>query len=110
MSETLYRSNKSVPDRVDRAWHAGYVAGTQAWKRIALVELAAAAWLLFRRRRTPTMVKVALFYGLLLAALAAFAALVLASLVILVLIVRVGVRHRRFHRPVVAKLVDPDAF
>jgi hypothetical protein len=107
MSDTLYRSTQSVPDRVDRAWHAGYVAGTQAWKRITLVELAAAAWLLFRRRRTPTMVKVALFYGLLFVGLVA---LVLAPLVILVLIVRAVVRHRRPHRPVVAKLVDPDAF
>jgi len=105
MTDTLYRSNMAVSERVDRAWHSGYLAGTQAWKRIALVELALGAWLLLRRRRTPTMVKVALFYGLLFAGLVA---LVLAPVVGLVLGGRAIVWRQRSRRLVVAELVDPD--
>jgi multisubunit Na+/H+ antiporter MnhG subunit len=107
VTNTLYRSNKSVPDRVDRAWHAGYVAGTQAWKRVAFVELVLGAWLLFWRRQTPTMVKVCLFYGLLLAVLVA---LVVAPVFGIAIGGRAIVRRRRSRRPVMAEAVDPDAF
>jgi hypothetical protein len=43
-----YRSNKSVPDRVDRAWGQGYEAGKADGKRIAIVALAITAFTLWR--------------------------------------------------------------
>lgn len=91
MTVAPYRSTKSVPDRVDRAWHQGYDAGAHRWKTVALVELAVGIWTVAQRRRTPVWIKVGLFYSLLLLM---FVAVVIAPVVAVVLLVRAVVRRR----------------
>ena len=101
--DQLYRSNKSVPARVDRAWAQGYQAGRQEWRRIAPVAVVGGAVALLCRRGVSMPVKVLVFYAVLLASILALCAL---PIVAVVLAVRLWLRHR----PAKGELVEWEPF
>ncbi len=55
MTDTMYRSTKSVPDRVDAAWHQGFVAGQRDARRLAGLAFVVAAFVELRRHRFPIL-------------------------------------------------------
>lgn len=94
----------AVSDRVDRAWHKGFVAAQHAWKKVAVVEFISGAYLLLRRRRVPVGIWVLAFYGVLFATLLAVC---IAPLVIVFLLVR-AIHRAHGRRPVPATVVVLD--
>lgn len=98
-----YRSNMAVSERVDRAWHRGYVEGQHAWKRIALVEFVAGLYVLLRRHRIPPLVWFFVADALLLALCVA---LVVLPILAMIWILRTAIRHHRASLPVARVTFD----
>lgn len=66
-----YRSNKSVPDRVDSAWQRGYEAGQEHWKRVAVLAFLAGWFAVASDRRSHPLVRLFTLYALVMIAVAA---------------------------------------
>lgn len=107
MTDTLYRSNKSVPDRVDAAWRKGYEAGLaeRSDHRLALVALAVSGFTLWRQvdmRRNSHLLPWAILASAMLFAVALVLALCSVPFVLAALGIRTGYRHHQAtvsHRP-----------
>jgi hypothetical protein len=92
-TDTMTTRDEMWAGRVDRAWHQGYVAGVEHWKRIAGVELVLALAALTVRRSAPTPVKLVAFW---LTVLLAFVALCILPVALAFLAIRWAIRrHRR---------------
>ena len=81
-----YRSTKSVPDRVDRAWYMGYEAGRAESRKLAGLALIVAAYEVLRRHRMPLPTAVLI---------AAIVAVYVIPVVLVVLVIRSVLRRRR---------------
>lgn len=86
----------TVPQRVDRAYHLGYEAGRQHWKRVALLAFAGGLIASARQRRGSPLLTLFVVY--------AIAAIFVVGLLVIPLVglfygVRGAVRYSRAHRP-----------
>jgi hypothetical protein len=93
-----YRSTKSVPDRVDRAWGQGYTTGVEdgrrEWRRIALVSIALAAFTLWRRQAVKGHAHL-LPWALIASLFATAMVLAVAPFVLAAIVLRAGMRRYR---------------
>ena len=95
MVTDLYQSNQSVPHRVDIAWQRGYETGRAEWKRLAPVALLLGLFAVARHRHVPVPIKVAVWYGAMLATLIL---LVLTPVAVVVVLTVLVIRHHKRRR------------